>query len=120
MLFLLGYILNGMRYARDGVNEIGKAITSNMWALVLPGMMAVKLLFDYTSLAVEKVHQAISSGAAVEFGTSVGSVVGNIMALGNTLFPLDEIFHFVPPYLTLCVAMLTIRTVKGIKQTVLF
>lgn len=120
MLLILGYILNALRHARVGANELGKAITSNMWTLLLPGMMAVKLVFDYTQMAVEKVHQAISTGAALEFGNSVGNALGNIMALGNTVFPLDEIFHFVPPYLTLCVTMLTIRTIKGIKQTVLF
>jgi len=121
VLIFLAYILNALRYARHGANGIGKFAVSNMWTLLLPGMMACKLLLDYSTLATQKVHAAIASGAVVQFGNNGGNpVFGNIMALGNTVFPLDEIFQFIPPYLTLCVAMLTIRSIKGVKQAILF
>lgn len=90
-----------------------KTIVTGFWGFLVIAVGLIWTILNHLIPGLELLLRTLDSVVTGDWNLAAPSGVDNILAIGNTFFPLDRFFQYAVAYLTLRIALAVYRVVKS-------
>ncbi len=115
-------VLNAFSVVEKASKKTGEWLLNHIYILICPIVAAVKTAYDFFSTLGQRMQDKLATIdiQSLQLPDGTPASVMNVLSFFNVFLPLNELAVWVVTVMLLWGVCMIIRTIKGVKQTVLF